>query len=378
MEAIGTLAGGIAHDFNNVLFSILGNAELVKEDIAADSEAAQCVDEILKASYRARDLIRQILSFSRGDLQERVPVYVQDIVVEAVSMLRASLPPTIEIDTHLSPKCNAMLAEPTQIHQVVMNLCTNAAQAMELQGGQLDISLDEIDVETAEAREMSPWTTGRYVQLTVSDTGQGIDPQIIERIFDPYFTTKPMGKGSGMGLAMVHGIVTNNDGTITVENEPGSGAVFRIRFPVNSLEDIKTPSANVVTMYGEERILFVDDEPSLIRLNRKQLKRLGYDVTAVSSSLDALDLFRADPEAFDLIVTDQTMPNLSGDQLAAAMLAIRPDLPVILCTGYSENVDDRTILANGISALVMKPIKRDELVSVIREVLDKHPSMPCA
>ncbi|MFH1842004.1 MAG: ATP-binding protein [bacterium] len=335
----------------------------------------ECIDEVLTASYRARDLVSSILSFNRGDLQERIPVQVQDIVDETLSLLRASWPATVEIETHFVSECGAVLAEPTQIHQVIMNLCTNAAQAMEQQGGRLDIALDEVNLGADDTGAEPVEKAGRYVRLTVSDTGPGIDPQISERIFDPYFTTKPTGKGSGMGLAVVHGIVANNGGTITVENEPGSGAVFRIYLPRIDPEDRPQSSAAATRLTGDERILFVDDEPSLARLNQKHLERFGYTVTAVTSSRNALNIFRSDPEAFDLVITDQTMPEMTGDQLTTALLAIRSDLPVILCTGYSETVNEETASELGIRAFVMKPFKREELMTAIREVIEGQPSV---
>jgi len=372
MEAVGTLAGGIAHDFNNILSSILGNAELVKRQVTAGSLEEECIDEVLMASFRARDLVSRILSFSRGDIQERVPVRLQGIVEETLLLLRASLPATVKIATRFVVESGAVLAEPTQIHQVVMNLCTNAAQAMEPQGGRLNIALDEVDITDEDDGAKPVETAGCYVRLTVSDTGPGIAPKISERIFDPYFTTKPTGKGSGMGLAVVHGIVANNGGAVTVENGPDGGAIFRVYLPRTDTAEKPHSSPAASQLAGDERILFVDDEPSLARLNQSHLERFGYKVTAVTSSRAALDIFQSDPAAFDLVITDQTMPEMTGDQLTAALLAIRSDLRVVLCTGYSETVNEETSRYFGISAFVMKPFKREELLAVIREVLDRQ------
>ncbi len=369
MEAIGTLAGGIAHDFNNVLSSILGNAELAKLEVGKNSTAAHHLDEVLGASFRARDLIRRILSVSSGEQQGKMAVNIQDSVEEALSLLKASLPSNIKTEAHFAPNCGSALADPTQIHQVVMNLCTNAAYEMELHGGILNVDLDEVDAAQVEEWTAAPGEGTRLVRLRIGDTGPGISPEAKERIFDPYFTTKPMGKGSGMGLAVVKGIVVNNGGAIYTKNKPGGGAEFTVVFPRVEPADRPEQTKTETIIPRNSRILFVDDEPSLARMNQIQLERKGFQVTALTSSLEALELFRKEPHSFDLVITDQTMPQMTGVQLVQALLEIRADIPTILCTGFSGTINEEQALNMGIRAFVMKPLNNHELVAVIGEVL---------
>ncbi|MFZ5763523.1 MAG: response regulator [Thermodesulfobacteriota bacterium] len=372
MEAIGTLAGGIAHDFNNILTAIIGYAELLRYDLVPGSEASAKLEEIAKASNRARELVRHILTFSRNKASHREPLQVEPLVKEAVKLLRATIPTTIDIRQHLAPDCPMVLADPTQLHQVVVNLCTNAAQAMEHQGnGTIDLSLTCEEIRDNERAGRLGIESGRYLCLAVRDNGPGIAPEVMEHIFEPYFTTKEFGKGTGMGLAVVHGIVRGCGGGVEVQSEPGQGAVFRLYFPAVEAA-VEPPAANKEEPApgGSERLLFVDDEEMLVRLARSLFTGLGYRVTAMTSSLEALTLFRQNPAAFDCIVTDQTMPALSGLAFAREALAIRPDIPVVLCTGYSAVVDEDKAKDAGIRAFVQKPLVRNDIARVLRRALD--------
>ncbi|NIA05981.1 MAG: PAS domain S-box protein, partial [Proteobacteria bacterium] len=335
MEAIGTLAGGIAHDFNNILAAIVGYADLAKDELPAESRAGKRIDEVLKASVRARDLVQQILAFSRKSEQERAPLQLHLLVTETLKLLRASIP-SIEIRRNIDPHSGNILAEPTQIHQVLMNLCTNAAQAMDEKGGVLFVGLDCLKLKEKDLKGEAGLRPGLYVRLTVKDTGCGIDPVIMDRIFDPYFTTKEVGKGSGMGLSVVHGIVKSHDGKITVASKPNQGTAFTVYFPRVEEESQPEPEGSAPLPTGGERILFVDDAKDLADATKGILTYLGYRVTATTSSPEALALFRSQPDAFDLVITDQTMPEMTGVQLAGELLGVRPDLPIILCTGYSS------------------------------------------
>ncbi|NOX80717.1 MAG: response regulator [Deltaproteobacteria bacterium] len=363
MEAIGTLAGGIAHDFNNILAAIMGYADLAKDELPADSRAVKRIDAVLKASSRARDLVKQILAFSRKEEQDRAPLQLHLLVKETLKLLRASIPSTIEIRRDIDPNSGHILAEPTQIHQVLMNLCTNAAQAMDEKGGVLFVGLDCLELKEKDLKDQEDPRPGLYVRLTVKDTGCGIDPAIMDRIFDPYFTTKEIGKGSGMGLSVVHGIVKSHDGKITVVSKPDQGTTFKVYFPRVEEEIQPEPAGPAPLPTGAERILFVDDEQDLTDATREILTYLGYRVTATTSSLEALALFRSQPDAFDLVITDQTMPEMTGVQLAGELLGVRPDLPIILCTGYSSKVDAGVAGDMGIRAFAMKPVGQEKLAA---------------
>ena len=367
MESIGTLAGGIAHDFNNILAAIIGHTELAGMEEGLP-QIRRHLDEVLKAGKRARDLVVQILTFSRQD--EARPIKVKNMVNEVLKLLRASLPATIEIRKELGSD-DMVLADPTRIHQVIMNLCTNAAHAMEGQDGVLRVRLEALDLETEMIEGPHVFEPGPYVVLSVSDTGSGIPPQIRERIFDPYFTTKEKGKGTGLGLAIVHGIVSGLGGGITVESRPGEGATFRVFLPriVSRPEKDAVPEPPLPT--GSEHILFVDDEPVLTEIGQQMLELLGYRVTTRTSAVEALELFRRDPARFDLMITDMTMPHLTGERLAKKLMEIRPDIPVILCTGYSEQVSEEQARALGIRAYVLKPLVMKDLAATIRRILDQ-------
>jgi PAS domain S-box-containing protein len=377
MEAIGTLAGGIAHDFNNILAAIIGFAELAKIVSDGNDEAREHLTEVLKASFRARDLVRQILTFSRRTETEFAPIDARLVVKEALKLLRATLPSTIELRKAVGSP-GLVLGDPTQIHQIVMNLCTNAYQAMP-QGGILEVTLAEACIGAPEASELRPMEPGPCLKLSVRDTGQGIHPGILHRIFDPYFTTKEKTKGTGLGLAVVHGAVKAHKGTIRVASELGKGTTFDVLLPlVDTTSSIK-PDRERSAPGGSEHILFVDDEPSIEALGRHMLETFGYRVTTARDPADALARFRAAPGEFDLVITDMTMPGMTGDRLAQELMRLRPALPVIVCTGYNELIDPERARKLGVGALVMKPFLKDDLADIVRSLLDRtQPPTPDA
>ncbi|MHC1743819.1 MAG: PAS domain S-box protein [Syntrophobacteraceae bacterium] len=377
MEAIGTLAGGIAHDFNNILTAIYGYAEMARYKTQEDSGVHRDLDQVLTACNRAKDLVRQILTFSRQGEQERKPVQLRPILKEALKLLRASLPSTIEINQDIALRSgeDRVLADPTQIHQVLMNLCSNAADAMRDSGGILEVTLDQQDVDEGQARRFPGLHPGRHVRMCVRDTGHGMDPEVMEHIFEPFYTTKGLGKGTGMGLAVVHGIVRNHNGAITVSSELGKGSVFAVLLPqlaYTVIEELRSDEQPLPR--GHESILLVDDEPALVNLGRQMLESLGYRVTTKTSSLGALELFRVDPDRFDLVVTDMTMPQLTGAGLTRELLAIRPSLPIILCTGFSELIDAEKAKSLGIREYLMKPFVIRSMAEAVRRSLDKGDS----
>jgi len=372
MEAIGTLAGGIAHDFNNILFPIVGYAEMLLEDVSEDSPLRESLKAIYTGSLRARDLVHQILAFSRQETNVLKLMRMQPIIKEALKLIRSTIPTTISINQNLQPNCGAVKADPTQIHQIIMNLTTNAYHAMEKNGGELKITLKEIKLGDHEliSPEMKP---GSYACLTIADTGMGMSKDVIDKIFDPFFTTKEKGKGTGMGLSVVHGIVKSMNGEIQVHSEPRNGTEFHIFLPTVKTASIKEQTQKNEPLHGgTERVLLVDDEESIITMEKLALERLGYQVTSRTSSIEALEAFRANPEKFDLIITDIAMPKMPGDKLAVELIKIRPDIPVLLCTGFSEAMTEEKIKALGIKDLLMKPIMIKDLAQKIREVLDKE------
>jgi PAS domain S-box-containing protein len=371
MEAIGTLAGGIAHDFNNILFSLLGFSEMLKEDLPADSPLQRYADEVLSAALRAKDLVKQILTFSRQGDQDIKPIKLWPIVKEAVKLLRSSIPTTIDIQQDIDSNCGVVAADPTQIHQIVMNLVTNAYHAMEETGGKLKVQLKQVRLESEQTR-LSDLVPGEYNLLAVTDTGIGIEKVIMDKIFDPYFTTKEDGKGTGLGLSVVLGIVKSCSGDIRIYSEPGKGTKVLVYLPVmdQKATDGKTDRSEPI-QGGTEKILVVDDEAAIVRMEQQLLERLGYQVTIRTGSLDALEIFKADPHSFDLVLTDMTMPNMTGVQLAGEIKKIRPDIPVILCTGFSHQINDTKSKALGIQGFVMKPVAKKEIAETIRNVLDK-------
>jgi len=371
MEAIGTLAGGIAHDFNNILAAILGYSEIALEDCRGQAPVDGYLGEILKAAHRAKDLTQQILTFSRQADVAPKPVRFSSVVREAIKLLRASIPTTISIQEALHSDATVM-ADPTQLHQVVMNLATNAAHAMEKRGGVLTVGLVDQELNLEQNNPGSSDDKRLYVQLTVADTGQGIDPKIVDRIFDPYFTTKRKGKGTGMGLSVVHGIVKNCGGDIRVVSHPGQGAVFQVLLPAHHVT-ARMPDATdevPVAPGGRETILVVDDEPQVAHVLALMLDSLGYRAITHTSSREALRAFEGDPQAFDLVVTDMTMPEMTGDEFARATLRIRPDMPIILCTGFNEQMNEERARHIGIRQLIYKPLVRAKLAEVVKEALE--------
>ena len=370
MEAIGTLAGGIAHDFNNILGVIMGRAELSQLDVPTTSPAYQHIIEVVKAGNRAKDLVQQILAFSRQAKQERRLIQPGIIIKEALKMLRSSLPSTIEIRQNIDAESGVILADPTQLHQILMNLCTNAYHAMEKTGGVLTVSLVAIEFDPSGTDQNTELAPGKYLQLMVSDTGYGIERHIMERIFDPYFTTKKPGEGTGLGLAVVHGIVKGHGGSILVESEIGKGTTFQVLLPkIEDAEKTTQIEDYIPIPLGNERILFVDDEKDLADTARIMLERLGYQVTVRTSSTEALELFRTKPGAFDLVITDLTMPVMTGADLAKELMRIRPDIPILLCTGFSELISAEKARHMGIKQLVMKPVVMRDMAEIIRKVL---------
>ena len=372
MESIGTLASGIAHDFNNILAAIIGYAELTKYDVPKNSTIRKNLEEILKAGNRARDLVKQILSFSRKTKKEFLPVQPGSIVKEVMKLLRSSLPAFIEIREKITASGNIM-GDATQLHQVIMNLCTNAYHAMmeEEGGGILKVSLSAVDLNAESAVQDAELKPGQYFMLTVSDTGQGMDGATMDRIFDPYFTTKKKDRGTGFGLSVVLGIVKSHGGAIMVYSKPEEGTTFHVYFPV--FKGKQKPAALKQTEpvpTGDERILFVDDEPSLTELGQQMLELLGYNVTTRTSSLEALELFRSKTNQFDIVITDMTMPEMSGDRLAQELIKIRPDIPIIIYTGFSEKISKNRARDIGIRKFIMKPIVMSELAKAVRNVLD--------
>jgi PAS domain S-box-containing protein len=371
MEALGTLAGGIAHDFNNILSAIIAYAERGMLGVADLDKVRKNIDEILKVSNRARDLVKQILAFSRRTKHEFIQLKLDATIKESLKMLSAILPKTIEIRQNLLANGRVM-ADSTQIHQVVMNLCSNAAQAMDEGGGVLDVSLNKVDINEdidALALGLPP---GPYLRLSISDTGHGMTPEVLERIFDPYFTTKEKGRGTGLGLSVVHGIVKSHKGAINCKSMPGEGTTFEIYLPeIEFKKDALTSRAETRCLNGTERILFIDDEQILVKATKERLRYLGYRVVTRTSSIEALDLFQKHPEQFDLVISDIIMPVMTGDKLALEFMKIRPDIPIILCTGYSEHITEEKAKELGVREFLMKPFEIEDLAKTIRKVLDE-------
>jgi signal transduction histidine kinase/CheY-like chemotaxis protein len=371
MEAIGTLAGGIAHDFNNILGAIIGYAELAAEDSPAGSMAKNDLEQVLKASHRAKDLVKQILAFSRHGDAQRIPIQPDVSIKEAIKMLRSSLPTTIDIKQDIEPDAGPILADPTQLHQILVNLCTNAFHAMESTGGTLSVTLKRKTISQADIPGTEPNVQpGDFVLLSIADTGVGIAPEIMERMFDPYFTTKEVGKGTGMGLAIIHGIVKSYNGFITCESWLNKGSVFQVFLPVMAEENRPETENIELIKLGNEHILYVDDEEILAEMGTIMFERLGYQVTMRTNSSEALKTFQDQPEAFDLVVTDQTMPGITGIDLARRMLQIRPELQIILCTGFSSLISEEKVKSYGIKGFALKPLAKKDIALLIRKILD--------
>ena len=371
MEAVGQLAGGIAHDFNNILSSVIGFTELALDDVQKGSLTEENLQEVYLAGKRAKELVRQILTFARQSDEKLSPIRVDLIAKEALKFLRSSIPTTIEIESKIN-SVSRIMGNQTQVHQILMNLCTNAAYALEEKGGILTVSLKDISLDKNFSGKASDSEYRNYIEIVVSDTGTGIPSEITESIFDPYFTTKKPGEGTGMGLALVKGIVESYGGKITVASQVGKGTTFTIYLPITKKRSDQEAYVSEELPTGTERILFVDDEAAIAKMGSQILKRLGYSVNTQTNSTKALALFRSKPDGFELVVTDMTMPNLTGDKLAVELMKIRPEIPVILCTGYSKKLSDETASEVGIKAFLGKPVVKSDLAKTVRNVLDEN------
>jgi signal transduction histidine kinase/ActR/RegA family two-component response regulator len=372
METIGTLAGGIAHDFNNILTPILGYTDMALEELPIESNLRFDIEQINKAAHRGKDLVQQVLTFSREVDFENKPIQLQPIVTEALNLIKASFPPGVEINQQFDQKIGTVLADPTHIHQIMMNLCTNANHAMMKTGGILNVKLDAVRIDQKTADKIPNLKKGEYIRLTISDTGHGMDLKTKERIFEPFFTRKEVGSGSGLGLSVVHGIINNYGGAIVVDSIPGKGTTFMIYLPKYGDDALESDKSDKKPLKGDEYILFVDDEPEITFMGKKMLENLGYKVTISSNSVSALEEFKRDPDRYSLLVTDQSMPEISGTELAIMMKEIRPGLRVIIITGYADNLSDESLSESGISEVILKPMILDDFSKIIRRVLDKN------
>jgi PAS domain S-box-containing protein len=372
LEAIGTLAGGIAHDFNNVIFAITGFTELAMLDLPPESTARSNLGRVMEAARRSGDMVKQILAFSRQGETEITTLDLRPLVKEGLKFLRAAIPTTIEISQEIEPDLGKILGDPTQIHQVLMNLCVNASHAIKDNKGTISVELSEVELDADFTTENPPLAPGKHLRLTVTDTGTGIPSEIMHKIFDPYFTTKEEGKGTGLGLSVVQGIMEKHNGAITITSELGKGSTFSVFFPVIDREEqpAELDSATNVTPTGKERILVLDDESHLLEMYDRQLRQLGYEVTCSSNPLEALDLFRRNPRKFDLVITDLTMPKMTGLELARELSSIRPGIPIILCSGVSQVVSDSESKLAGIQTVIYKPIRRQKIAQTIRNAMD--------
>lgn len=372
MEAIGTLAGGIAHDFNNILTAIVGYSEISKDSVDEASPLKQYLSHVLEASSRAKELVNQILMFSRETEQEFKPMMISIPVKEALKLIRASVPTTIDINQNIQTK-SAVMADPTQIHQLVMNLCTNASHAMRKNGGTMTIHLTDDVIRHEHMTQYPDLSPGPYVKLVVSDTGHGIPSHQLNRIFDPFFSTKEKGEGTGMGLSVVHGIVKNHGGVINVYSEKDNGATFEIMLPsLNEMQAEDEEPLDVTIPGGSETILFIDDEQMIVDVGTFMLESQGYLVVSCTAPMQALELFKDNPDKYDLIVTDMTMPKMTGLDLAQKILKIRPDMPIIMCTGFSEDLSEETAGDLGISEIIYKPILKRDMTDKVRKALDSN------
>ena len=371
METIGTLAGGIAHDFNNILTPILGYAEMALEELSEDDNLRYDIEQINNAAIRAKDLVQQILTFSRQVEIDMKPLQLHHVIREVLSLVKASFPANIEIIQDLDPDCGTVMADSTQIHQIIMNLCTNASHAMAEFGGTLKIELSLTEVNRSLVRKVPKLKTGSYVCLIISDTGHGMDKETMQRIFEPFFTKKEVGAGSGLGLSVVHGLVNSFNGAITVDSKPEKGTKFTIYLPQHG----ETRSKKVMDLdkmkKGKEHILFIDDEEEITFMGKRMLESLGYKVTIHTSSLAALEDFVSSPKLFDLVVSDQTMPNMLGTDLIEKMKQLRPDLKAVIITGFGDSITEEVAKDKGINAIVIKPLILSKFSNLIRKILDK-------
>ncbi len=370
IEAIGTLAGGVAHDFNNILSIIIGNTELAMDDVPEENPAHLNLEEINAASIRGKNIVRQLLRFSRKAVLERQPMHIIPIIKDSLKFLRATIPTSIDIRQDIQTTDDTILADSTQIHQIMMNLITNSSQAIEAEGV-IEIGIENVFLNEESCVLYTDLTPGNYIKVTVSDTGQGIAPEAIDRIFDPYFTTKEVDKGSGIGLSVVHGIVKSHGGAIRVKSELGKGTTFTVLFPAVETKTDSEIETDEKLPSGDERILFIDDEESIAKLGHQRLERLGYKVEAKTSPIEALELFRAKPDQFDLVITDLTMPKMTGDKLVKEILNIRSEIPIILCTGFVEKIDEKKAKAIGVSDYIEKPVDKCSFSYTVRKVLDR-------
>ncbi len=370
IEAIGTLAGGVAHDFNNILSIIIGNTELAMDDVPEENPAHLNLEEINAASIRGKNIVRQLLRFSRKAVLERQPMHIIPIIKDSLKFLRATIPTSIDIRQDIQTTDDTILADSTQIHQIMMNLITNSSQAIEAEGV-IEIRIENVFLNEESCVLYTDLTPGNYIKVTVSDTGQGIAPEAIDRIFDPYFTTKEVDKGSGIGLSVVHGIVKSHGGAIRVKSELGKGTTFTVLFPAVETKTDSEIETDEKLPSGDERILFIDDEESIAKLGHQRLERLGYKVEAKTSPIEALELFRAKPDQFDLVITDLTMPKMTGDKLVKEILNIRSEIPIILCTGFVEKIDEKKAKAIGVADYIEKPVDKCSFSYTVRKVLDR-------
>jgi signal transduction histidine kinase len=370
MEAMGTLAGGIAHDFNNILTGIIGYNELALMSCTNDKNREYLL-ESQKAANRAKELVQQILTFSRKKEHEKYPVQVSLILKEALKLLRSSIPSSIEINHEIVSGAKA-LADPSQVHQIIMNLCTNSFHAMEDKGGILDISLKEKDLHAGDLSAESPLTPGKYLILRVADTGEGMRREVMQRVFEPYYTTKATGRGTGLGLAVVHGIVGSYDGDVTVESEVGKGTVFQVFLPVVEGQPTVIPAATPVDIpiTGSERILFIDDEKEILDIAEQAFSQFGYHIDTFADPVRAVEEFRKNPNQYDLVITDMTMPGITGDEVISLVLGLRPDIPVFLCSGYAETIIREKVSLAGVRKVINKPLVLKELLNTVRRELD--------
>ncbi len=370
MEAIGTLAGGIAHEFNNVLGIILGNTELALDDVPDWNPERDFLEEIRSASLRAKDMVGQILSFARKTMTDLTPLEINTILRESLKMMRATIPSTVEIKTSLPPEPFMIMGNSAEIRQIIMNLCSNADFTMKERGGVLEVGTALVNLDQESASLYEGLVPGNFVKMTIKDSGQGISPEILNKIFEPYFTTKDVGQGTGMGLAVVYGLVKKCNGAIDVRSRMGEGTIVEVLFP--TLEETSPAAAGKKDGLpaGKENILLVDDEEPMVKMAVQILERLGYTVAGMSNAVEALKRFRENPKIFDLVITDMAMPHMAGDEFAAELMKIRSDIPVLLCTGHSDNIDEIKARQKGIRGFAMKPLEKSELAGLVREILD--------
>ena len=368
-QAIGTLAGGIAHEFNNILWIIMANTELAAGNLPEGNVAQKNLQRVEKACSRGADLVQQILSFSRQDEHRPRPLDIMPITKELLKFLRSSIPTTIEIRQNIPTQSATIMADPSQMHQTLINLCTNAVDAIEGKPGVLEISMIDVELNQDDMALHHDMAPGEYIRLSVKDTGMGMEPEVMERIFEPFFTTKDVGKGRGMGLAVIHGMVKNHKGFIEVHSEPGKGSTFHLFFPKIEKGTKSGSGSFTPSVEGKKRILFVDDDKEIANTGKEMLEAYGYQVESKTCSEEALETFRDRPDRFDLVITDMIMPKMTGEELAEKFMRIRPDIPIILSTGYDEGIYKERAREIGIKTVMMKPVTGRGLVNAIKKAL---------